>query len=494
MATAPTIIRRYTPPTCALEITAQPSALSRWMGKVALKDVRFKLSFDDPRMSDDAWIVLRGDRAQLEGLHTTVSDYVQSFLMRVPALPTATVERDIAAQTAVSATDLATSIAPSTGITIHPKGLLGHELALGSLATEQSGATLQLSSTQLADLAAALDEYSAEATTLPQLTGQTAWLPDLTQWSSPNWAGLAAGVLVAVGLGTSFMNGLSRQSPSSGTANQASSSDQRLAVPSVSAVPPTSESFATLPPLAALPSPGSNINPTGTAPGLNGSTMPNSTPSAPIIASQPSSGTQSPVNIFEIPQPAAPQVAAPSAPANPSSSSTNPPLPVIVDDIGSGVAVEPIPDMTQADASIPNRTQAERAEASKPSAQAQAPAASSLGRNRAAESQNQAAEALASSGDNNFMGNAQAAAVQSYFQQRWQPQKDLKQGIQYEIQLNPDGSLKQAKPIGTVAEQFQAKTGIPAVGTPLAPADQDGQSAVVRLLLDPDGSVQAIPQ
>ena len=72
------VLRRYTPPTCALEILAKNSPLSRWAGQTVLKDVRFNLSLDDPKLPPEQWISLRGDRAQLEALQETVQRYVQA--------------------------------------------------------------------------------------------------------------------------------------------------------------------------------------------------------------------------------------------------------------------------------------------------------------------------------------------------------------------------------------------------------------------------------
>src|SRR6476646_11672324 len=74
------VLRRYTPPTCTLEIVAQDSPLSRWSGRHLLRKLRFQLSFDDPRLPDAEQVSLRGDRFQLDELCAAVSVYVQNFL------------------------------------------------------------------------------------------------------------------------------------------------------------------------------------------------------------------------------------------------------------------------------------------------------------------------------------------------------------------------------------------------------------------------------
>lgn len=72
-------MRRYTPPTCTLEVMAQNSSLSRWAEQPVVKDVRFHLKLDDPTLAQDRWVELHGDRAQLEDLRHTVNTYVQTF-------------------------------------------------------------------------------------------------------------------------------------------------------------------------------------------------------------------------------------------------------------------------------------------------------------------------------------------------------------------------------------------------------------------------------
>jgi hypothetical protein len=475
MATEPTLIRRYTPPTCSLEIAAQQSPLSRWMGKVALKDLRFKLSFDDPRISDDDWVVLRGDRTQLEELNQAVGDYVQSFLTQ--SLSVATIEQAIAAQTAVAATEIATPPANTTGIALQPKGLLSHTLSLGSLATENSGERLILTSTQLADLSTALDEYSTEAITLPNLDRKVAWLPNTAQWSSPNWAGLAAGILVTVGLGTSLMNGLSNRSATQNTASQASSSDQRLAMqPPAAPATPTPNPFLTVPPMGKL-TPGSPLPSPGatTAPIKIATATPGSSPdqkigpvTAPTIAN--TQGGQSEIKIMPPPKPSLSQAQSDAAPKQA-------PVPAIVDQIGG--APESMKPSASANSAEAKMEGADRAAA--------------LGRIRAQSAPVTASASLPALAPS-VVTSDQVNAVQSYFQQSWKPQKGLGQALQYELQLDASGVLQGVTPLGGTSTDQQAQAGIPAIGTAIAPAAKDGKATTVRLLLEPTGGVQAFSQ
>jgi hypothetical protein len=92
------VLRRYTPPTCTLEIKAKNSPLSRWAGQPVLKHLRFELSFDDPRQPEDKRVTIQGDRADLEALYEGVTSYVQNFLQQSSFEPPATKIQTAAAQ------------------------------------------------------------------------------------------------------------------------------------------------------------------------------------------------------------------------------------------------------------------------------------------------------------------------------------------------------------------------------------------------------------
>ncbi|MFM7426479.1 MAG: DUF4335 domain-containing protein, partial [Elainella sp.] len=78
------VLRRYTPPTCTLEIAAAGSALSRWTDRTVLKNLRFQLSFDDPKLPPDEQVAVSGDQGQLETLCDVVGRYVQTLLAAAP--------------------------------------------------------------------------------------------------------------------------------------------------------------------------------------------------------------------------------------------------------------------------------------------------------------------------------------------------------------------------------------------------------------------------
>ncbi|MCY7323090.1 MAG: DUF4335 domain-containing protein [Phormidesmis sp. CAN_BIN36] len=289
MSFSTSVTRRYTPPTCTLAISAKDSPLSRWMGRSMLKHLRFKLSFDDPRVSDERWITVQGDRPQLELLSHIVTVYVQAFLNQsttllnaahrlenevTPGLNPAITSTFVMSRPTLSNPNSASEVDPNK-ISIQPIGILSHELFLGTLATEESGASIRLSAVQLADLASALDDYAADVTALPNLN-RPAWA------KSPPWTSLAATALIAFGLTASVLRLLDRPAPNPTVATSsqgASSSDQRLAVQPLPSSPSPS-------PLATLPiAPPLNAIPNPPAPSINQTTL--STGTLPKITVPP---------------------------------------------------------------------------------------------------------------------------------------------------------------------------------------------------------------
>jgi hypothetical protein len=430
MASEPTVLRRYTPPTCTLEIAAKQSPLSRWMGKLALKDLRFKLKLDDPRLADKDWVVLRGDQSQLESLVGVVGDYVQNFLSQ--------------SQGSYSGTAVAprTAIANAAGIALEPFGMLSHQLRLGTLATEDSGDSLTLSSTQLADLASALDDYNAEATAIPSLAR-----PSL---KSLNWGAIAAGGILAVGLSTSLLQGIDRSRRNTPT-QEASSGDQRVALqPSTPPSPSPTSILGSPPPLGTLNPP----PPTGVTITPNNSTTAATTPptgtttttnEAPPIVPIPETKKDGTPEIKPIPKPADPDNS--KAAAKKESGSNKEQL----DKLEAGVRVEPIPGAAARQAPIA------------PPAPAPAPVLAS---------------------------NAQSQEVQRFFERNWQSPTTMTGDAEYRIQIAADGTRQAVEALNDAARINLDRTGLPLDGEAFVSPNPNNRPSVVRVVIGKSGAVQ----
>ncbi|AFZ00379.1 DUF4335 domain-containing protein [Calothrix sp. PCC 6303] len=235
------VIRRYTPPTCTLEVLAQSSPLSRWTGKSVLKDLRFELRLDDPRLPEEERIAIRGDRDQLEALHTAVSSYVQEFIHKSPEnfreyYSPGNQNRDLGLDNQTLTDSSNNSYQTNTiipfnqensrsNIHLQPGRNLTHNLFLGSLASHTSAPVIQLSLLQLFDLATALDEYSADVMALPNLDSNSNRRSGI-----PKWAPMAAVAAVAVALIPITYQHANRTRLQEQTATTSSSVDEKIAL------------------------------------------------------------------------------------------------------------------------------------------------------------------------------------------------------------------------------------------------------------------------
>ena len=87
-----------------------------------------------------------------------------------------------------------------------------------------------------------------------------------------------------------------------------------------------------------------------------------------------------------------------------------------------------------------------------------------------------------------------SSEVKSYFNQRWIPAEELKQSIEYRLQISSNGTLAKVTPVGQIAEIYLDKTAMPVLGETIV-ANADLSSPVtVRLILTPNGDVKAFPE
>jgi len=449
------VLRRYTPPTCTLEVAAIGSALSRWTERAVLKNLRFELSFDDPTITSDQQMTIRGDRHQLEALWEAVSGYVQTILLQpVEALSqNEPVDRlgNLAGNLTGNLAEENDSAARlyEAGINLQPQGRLKHELHLGTLASEEA-AVIPLTTLQLFDLANALDEYHAEALTLPSL-GRPRWL----KMAPTNWMQVAAAAVLVVGVSVpmvKFVTDLSApQTMTASTKDVELSTAQRAGDLPAPLAPGTTPPPLTLTPLKP-PSP----PPVGTV-------FPAPVPGVALAPVIPSAPVQVPVQptTIEIP-------GEPSFPAIPDSPSTDladpaaPPRLAGTDDSGEAIA-QSTPQSPDASNDVANELA---------SAELATPEPSANGRSASPASSNQADE------------------VKTYFQQKWQPPEELTERLEYRLLFNSDGSLQRILPLGNASENFLDRTNMPLLGEPFVSPTTDGKNPQIRVVLEPDGKVQ----
>ncbi len=534
------VLRRYTPPTCTLEVVAKSSPLSRWVGQSLMKDLRFELRFDDPRQPEEERVTIRGNAGELEILCEAVNSYVQDFLnLSSTQLPRSlgtpatapnstpdeypngdsttnpvsfvnfstlgTAQAFEEGQGRLDASSLGTpdhnvrSFKPRSvprDIYLQPKGLLAHELFLGQLATEESGPVLPLSATQLFDLATALDEYAAEVVVLPKLNKSFSLKQVPPAWTS------AAAVLLAVGVtaaGVKFFNQPNQQQIATSKVSQQPSPGQR---PLASQVPP-----APISPLPISPLPTPAVPPAlASSPKL---APPSAVPLPPPIGSLPpsqmgnsASGTQR--SSLSVDPSAGTSANSSNRSGSLSVSGGTAPLPPLVSgrgtsssssqsaptrsNIPSGLTAPPLPSLPSLK---PNPTPAND------TAQAEPPSNTRSGRSSADRNQAESAQATNPATSRLFDSTPQVAEVRSYFERQWKPPSGLTQKLEYTLWLSADGSIQRIDPLGNAAIEYLERKDIPVAiplpGTSFVSPLEGKDNSPIRVVLYPEGKVEVLP-
>ncbi|MEG3880722.1 DUF4335 domain-containing protein [Microcoleus sp. herbarium7] len=512
------VLKRYTPPTCTLEITAKSSPLSRWAGKPVFKSLNFELRLDDPRLPDTQHVTLRGDRIQLETLHEAVSNYVQNLLGASRDRPSnLNSQNDFTAAgkdkpeagpgTAIfdrpaSTSELATW-APNTSYLpvpprLEPRGLLAHNLFLGSLSAAESGPVVPLSTLQLFDLATALDDCAAEVMAIPNLNRsrsrplQLPWLKVAAMLVAV--AGVTAGAIEMLDrTATEEQTATAPASPQLSTASQqpqlaTGASPSPVAAqptplaptpalpPALPPLPPPPINTAaskspSLPPIALAPTPAANkpspiqqppllFPPNASAPEPDrGQVI-----TIPAPAEQPISGPQAPAPVPYVLPPVPPRLApAVPPPLPPSLSASRFPVP----------GPQPFPPLPQP--IVPP------ASTELPALEDAQPTAESDGSNQAAASQKNRTL---------FDTIPQVSEARTYFEERWKPTEGMEQTLEYSLQIDETGSIQSIMPMGKAAADYIDRTNMPLVGEPFVSAVTNGKNPKIRVVLRPNGRVQ----
>ncbi|MEH2338423.1 DUF4335 domain-containing protein [Nostoc sp.] len=527
------VIRRYTPPTCTLEVFAQSSPLSRWMGKTVLKHLSFELRFDDPRLPEENRVPIRGDRDQLEALCDAVTTYVQQFLQQSPESFWVSFSSTQKSTTALGEPELKSSTKtlnsfstqiPGANIHLEPSSYLTHNLFLGSLANHSSGPVIQLTLLQLFDLASALDEYLTDVMALPTLNSTSSTL------RFPAWAPVAAVLVLGVGflpVTWQYANNIREKqqqpvktadSAAVKTALEPSSSlnfptpQPGLTTPSdnlLGSTPPLptsslpqapltapSSSFSTPPPLSLFP------NNALTRPQSKTSTLPTNRAIAPSskipsqeIAILPNLGqnlTGSSPQAGVLPQL---RNLPPRLSSNTGSLPTNispvppPSLDIIPNNNRGNTPNQPSPltsqQLDQRINSLQQSSPGEKPASQLPSSRTAQnnPFIDQLGDGRKPPTSTQVATGT-------LFDTPQVAEAREYLKKRWQPPTGLGQTLEYSLIVGVDGTVERIFPLNKAAREFVDNAGMPEVGKPFVSANPRGQNLRIRVVLSPDGKVQ----
>jgi hypothetical protein len=461
------ILRRYTPPTCTLEVTADQSALSRWSDQPVAKRVRFQLRFDDPRLSDAEHFAIAGNGTQLDTLYRVVDDYVQQLIEAKPlawakqSLTTSGNQPQAAPLSQLHPAQVARErharekrhqAHAASAVQLVPRAALSHDLYLGDLANEESGPVVTLNTSQLFDLSTALDDYARDILTLPARTRKS--------WQASSWSitqtvatfVLAAGITAAIFKYVADVASppgeqvvLEESAPETGRNYEPES-------PEVAASPFTD--WTTIPnptaaPPAASQAPGSQPSAAGNSGESSGNAdqgttnepgeIPALPPIAPIErppANSPAAGTQ--------PNPSLPTAPAPEARSSPASPGSRADAPATLDSAPPPTTESiptPITPPTPSDQTM-------------------------------------------------FDVIPQVGEVRGYFQQNWTPPATLSQPLEYRLVIGADGSLQEIFPLGQASRLNIDQLNLPPMGEPFVSQLTDSEEVTIRLMLTPDRTVR----
>ena len=438
------ITRRFTPPTCTLEIEATSSALSRWTKQKAIKDVQFQLSFDDPRLTEEEQVTIKGNRTQLEQLERAINNYIQNFLQQSSL-------EQILSLSPSSTTD------DSNQPYLKPQGLVTHELFLGSLGDENSIDTIELNTIQLFDLVTALEDYHTEIAAIPNLNGSDGK-------KRPVWFAAVASIVALFGLGAlgfyiSNQSLLKFQSASIGESESASNQAKIDRDNKNEVIPPQVSKSSEEP-----KTPNQLKDPLSSEKKLP--------PPPPVDAPKPPPANVPDFSKYPLPKPEQiptikPRIAKqpkPNQPSNPPSRSE-----IALKSEQDNITIPDLPPLPPS--LLP--TEADIVDNSVAKAD-----------NDGLEQSSQLAEPEKS------ISTPQLKEIEQYFQQKWQPPAELKQTIEYRLVISSDGSIVRITPIGKASAIFIDRTNIPLMGESFISPSADKGNQTVRLLLSPDGDVK----
>lgn len=545
-----TVIRRYTPPTCTLEVFAQSSPLSRWMGRTVLKQLSFELRFDDPRLPEEHRVPIRGDRNQLEALSDAVTSYVQQFLQQPPESFWVSFSGPQESGTALDEPELELSTktlnsfnTQVSGANIHlePSTYLTHNLFLGSLANQTSGPVIQLSLLQLFDLATALDEYSTDVMALPTLNSRS------SDMSFPAWAPIAAVLVLGVGflpVTWQYANNIRQKQQTAKTADPTEvktalepSPSLTFPAPQPGLTSPADNLLGSTPPPPASSLPQTPLTTTGSSLSKAPPVLPNNalvippiaqgtTPTVPNNSAMPSLREASPTASFaNAPSSKTPRQeiailpnlgqnltgSNPQADALPKrrnlpsslSSNTNtlspnispvvPPSVATIPNINRGnIPTQPAPLSSQQLDETISALQA-ASPVNKPSSEQPSSGTAStnpfidqLGDGSKTPTSRQVATGT-------LFDTPQIAQAREYLTKRWQPPAGLGQTLEYSLIVSVDGTVERIFPLNKAAREYVDSAGMPGVGQPFVSANTRGQNVRIRVVLSPDGKVQTFP-
>jgi Domain of unknown function (DUF4335) len=96
--------------------------------------------------------------------------------------------------------------------------------------------------------------------------------------------------------------------------------------------------------------------------------------------------------------------------------------------------------------------------------------------------------------DNDAADSLQATETQSHFQKRWKADPNFSETLQYVIRVDKNGKVVRVTPQGDISKNYLDKTSFLRPGEKLVSPSRTGKDQDVRVLLKPNGEVEAIAE
>ncbi|WP_158500430.1 DUF4335 domain-containing protein [Xenococcus sp. PCC 7305] len=472
------IIRRFTPPTCTLEIWGKNSPLSRWTKQKVIKNLGFQLSFDDPRTPEEEQLTISGDREQLEQIYSLVLNYTEEFLKQ--SFNPQSLASSVVSNVATTANNFSFNL---------PE-LASHEFSFEDIVKKNSvPKKIKLSALQLFDLVAALEEYKTHLATIAELEKAP------RKAVLPLWTKIAAGLILAVGLtNVAFQLGKEPTIPESAISLQEEPQTSQPVPDELDVIPPQVPETEVIKP---------NPEPKITEPLSSANTLP---PPPAIDLPKPPPDIPNPENypLPEVGRTVAPEIASfpdlkpppLEQPTTTSESASKPPqvesnIIVAEEDTESKELEIPGLDAAAPEVETPKKEQI----ALNPEKTIDDYIRDRLSRENAASSRveesnsNNNVDLTAKKSSTNISDISQLKEVKGYFEQKWQPPAELTRTLEYRLVLNKNGSIKRIMPIGKASEVYIDRTNLPLRGEAFVSPLQNAEQVTIRLILGPDGDV-----
>lgn len=470
--------RRYTPPTCTLEIYNPQPFWGKWRYQSFPQFFSFQLHFDDPRLPKNDRSSIIGDRTLLEKLRQLVDEYINLYLDN----------REIVKDK--QSCDLP-SDSHTEFICLSRESDYSHKLYYQAIEPQKETIEVILTNTQLLDLVNALEAYYFDVTKTSQELGETI---------SSN-LGLSIFItalvcLIGGGLWWRYEESLRSQN-NQDNLNQPSETEI-IGSNIEKVVPPTPLDRQTLPAITTPQVPEELKNRSPLSPPETTLTQPpvNSDVNIEETTPMPSVNNQTAFSIAPLPPP---------SPASVASSSLLPPPPLPSPSSSpSPISTPPSPSPTRLD-KLPVLSSSNLSQTPINSLAPQDIAPTEIASNNINKTNGIVSSIIKQNPTNpqniinlnsaNLMARRQPSSsgeteIKRYFSDKWQPPENLRQSIEYRLQFNSEGILTRVTPIGQVAIIYLDRTNMPLLGEKIISASEEDTDMTIRLILSPNGNVQ----